>query len=74
MKRDDKDVASAPRGRSHAETPSPAALPSDPEFERFVDFARRIVSVPKAEIDEQERIYREERERRKESRPPPGEV
>jgi hypothetical protein len=34
-------------------------------FERFVDFARKIVAVPKSEIDEQERIYKSQRRTRK---------
>jgi hypothetical protein len=34
-------------------------------FERFWDFARRIVAVPKAEIDEQEAEYQLQREKRK---------
>jgi hypothetical protein len=50
--------------------PPPPSLPS-PEsseqtpFERFVDFARKIVAVPKSEIDEQERIYKSQRRTRK---------
>lgn len=46
--------------------------PSPPEqtpFERFEEFARRVVSVPKGELDERERAYREDRKRRK---PCPG--
>jgi hypothetical protein len=30
-------------------------------FQRFEEFARRVVSVPKKEIDEREREYRERR-------------
>jgi len=30
-------------------------------FERFWDFARRIIAVPKAEIDEQEANYQRSR-------------
>jgi hypothetical protein len=49
-------------GRGHSEAPSPSSpLPSNPEFDRFVDFARKIVNVPRAEIEEQERLYRERR-------------
>jgi hypothetical protein len=40
-------------------SPDPPAAPT--QFERFEEFARRIVSVPKAELQEQERIYRERR-------------
>ena len=34
-------------------------------FERFADFARRIIAVPKSEVDEQARAYRERRDERK---------
>ncbi len=34
-------------------------------FERFKEFARRIVSVPKSEVEERERAYREERRERR---------
>jgi hypothetical protein len=59
-----KDAANGKGGRAPAEAPSPAPYPDNPEFERFVDFARKIVNVPKAEIAEQERIYRERRKRK----------
>jgi hypothetical protein len=40
--------------------------PKDPTpFERFWDFARRIVAVPKAEIDQQEAEYQRQRKKRK---------
>lgn len=61
-------------GRASPDPPSPS-LPS-PEsseqtpFERFVEFARKIVAVPKAEIDEQERIYKSQRRTRKKSNEP----
>ena len=35
------------------------------EFSRFVGFARKIVNVPKKEIDEQERIYQMKKEKEK---------
>ncbi len=35
------------------------------EFEKFEDFARKIVQVPKAEADEQEKKYQVERKREK---------
>lgn len=44
----------------------PDPPPSPTQFERFEEFARRIVSVPKAEIQEQERLYQERRRDRKE--------
>lgn len=37
-------------------------------FERFSDFARRIIAVPKSEIDEQARLYRERRDEKKNGR------
>jgi hypothetical protein len=49
---------------------TPAANGSDPPepspFERFEAFARKVISVPKAEIDERERAYREGRAKRSE--------
>ncbi len=41
------------------------SAPSTPEphpFEKFTEFARRIVAVPKAEADEQDRKMRSERD------------
>jgi|GEM_PF-6654034 len=35
------------------------------EAERFIDFTRKIMSVPKKEIDEQQKIYEREKEKRK---------
>jgi len=34
-------------------------------FERFRDFARRIIAVPKAEIDKQEAEYQRQRKKEK---------
>jgi hypothetical protein len=52
------------------------AKPQKPEdlspFERFWDFARRIIAVPKAEIDEQEAEYQRQRAKRKVLRAPKG--
>jgi hypothetical protein len=36
-------------------------------FERFWDFARRIVAVPKAEIDEQDAEYQRRRKKEREA-------
>lgn len=44
------------------------ARPDKPDlspFERFREFARRIIAVPKAEIDRQEAKYQQERKKRK---------
>ena len=46
----------------------PRPPPERTPFQRFTDFARRLMAVPKAEIDEQAREYDErkrERQRRK---------
>jgi hypothetical protein len=45
-----------PRAES-PETPPPEQTP----FQRFEEFARRVISVPKVEIDEREKAYRERR-------------
>ena len=38
------------------------AAPSEPTtFDKFKDFARRIIAVPKAEADKKEREWREQR-------------
>jgi len=49
-------------------TPPPPKPDSLTPFERFSDFARRIIAVPKSEIDEQARLYRERRDEKKNSR------
>jgi hypothetical protein len=41
-------------------------------FERFREFARRIIAVPKAEIDKQEAKYQRQRALRKKVAPPKG--
>jgi hypothetical protein len=70
-----KDADGGKAGRASPDPPSPSLpSPESPEqtpFERFVDFARKIVAVPKAEIDEQERIYKSQRRTRK-KRPGPA--
>ncbi len=35
------------KARAHAQTP----------FERFTDFARRVIAVPKKELDKKRRVY-----------------
>jgi hypothetical protein len=47
-------------GRASPDPPS-----SQTAFERFEEFARRVISVPKTEIEERERLYREGRKRSK---------
>lgn len=48
-------------GKAGKGSPSPDPLTPSPQtpFERFEEFARKVVSVPKAEMDERERAYRE---------------
>jgi hypothetical protein len=41
-------------------------------FERFREFARRIIAVPKSEIDKQEAEYQRQRALRKRDAPPKG--
>ncbi len=62
-----KGAADGKARRGSDELPPLPPLPSTPTFERFVDFARKIVNVPKSEIDEQERLYQERRRREKDS-------
>jgi hypothetical protein len=63
-----KDAGDGKARRGSDELPPLPPLPSTPTFDRFVDFARKIVNVPKSAIDEQERLYQE---RRKRERKPP---
>jgi len=44
---------------------SPDPPDSQTPFERFEAFARKVLAVPKAEMEERERIYRETRKREK---------
>jgi len=37
-------------------------------FERFTDFTRRIIAVPKAEVEKQKRSYRKRRQSKKQRR------
>ena len=39
--------------------------PERTPFEKFADLTRRVLSVPKAEIEERERAYKELRETKK---------
>lgn len=55
MKPKEKDAGSGGGGAKSPDPPSP--------FERFEEFARKVISVPKAEIDERERAYQEGRKK-----------
>jgi len=48
-------------GKAGKGSPNPDPLTPSPQtpFERFEEFTRKVVSVPKAEMDERERVYRE---------------
>jgi hypothetical protein len=48
------------------------AKPELSPFERFREFARRIIAVPKAEIDKQEKAYQRERKKQRGLRAPKG--
>lgn len=58
------------------EKAKPAASESEPPepspFERFEEFARKVISVPKATIEERERAYREGRKGSEKGRPADG--
>ena len=41
--------------------PAPSAAPEPHPFQKFTDFARRIIAVPKAEADKKDKEWREER-------------
>jgi hypothetical protein len=51
-------------GEPRAESPEPPP-PEQTPFQRFEEFARRVISVPRAEIEEREREYQEQRLKRK---------
>ncbi|HVT57179.1 MAG TPA: hypothetical protein VHR45_02160 [Thermoanaerobaculia bacterium] len=65
MKRKKDGAAGGKARRGSDELPPLPPLPSTPTFDRFVDFARRIISVSKAEIDEQEAAYQKGKPHRK---------
>lgn len=41
---------------------SDANLDGQSEADRFVDFARKLMAVPKEEVDEQQAIYEQEKQ------------
>lgn len=50
--------------------PAPSATPEPTPFEKFRDFARKIIAVPKAEADEKDREWREDRAKANEQKKP----
>lgn len=63
--RNDKDAESEKAGRASPDPPSPGQTP----FERFEEFARKVLSVPRAEIEEREKAYRAKRKSSREKPP-----
>lgn len=58
MRRDkDADERSEPETTAGSDPPSPSP------FEKFEQFARKVISVPRATIEERERAYRESRKK-----------
>jgi len=57
-------AAAAPRGQEKKEVIKDDARPPTP-FERFTDLARRIVTVPKAEIDKRAKVYARTRKKKR---------
>jgi hypothetical protein len=49
-----KDAEDGAAGRGSLDPPTPALTP----FERFEEFARKVISVPKSVIDERDRAAR----------------
>jgi len=45
--------------------PKPEPNTSQSRFENFREFARKIVNVPKKEIDEQEKVFKERKGKEK---------
>jgi hypothetical protein len=66
-KKDGAGGGKAKAKRGSDELPPLPPFPSTPTFDRFVDFARRILAVPKAAIDEQEAAYKKGKPHRKPS-------
>lgn len=52
--------------KKNTRNPTEADLPQNPEFQEFVSNVRKIVAVPKSEID---RLLAEEREAKKKPEP-----
>ena len=51
------------------EAPSTRAPSGESPFDRFANFTRRILAVPKAELDEKERAYKKEGRHTRKPRP-----
>jgi hypothetical protein len=52
--------------------PAPAADPPTPAqtpFEQFAEFTRKVLAVPRSELEEQERVYKEKRAAERKRKP-----
>lgn len=56
MKPSAKDAGSG--GEVKRLSPDPS-LPDETPFQRFEAFARKVIAVPRSEIEDRERVYRE---------------
>jgi hypothetical protein len=57
----EEDVVNSGEGKASPDPPPPEQTP----FQKFEEFARRVISVPKSEIERRERTYRETKESEK---------
>ena len=53
---DDKGAGSGDQVKRLSPDPP---LPDETPFQRFEAFARKVIAVPRSEIEERERVYRE---------------
>jgi len=53
------------RAEETEKLPTPDPPQAETPFQRFEAFARKVLSVPKAEIDRRDKAFRERRKRRK---------
>ena len=56
MHQRDKDADNARAERGNPDPPAPV---QQSPFERFEEFARKVVAVPRSEMEERERAYRD---------------
>jgi hypothetical protein len=59
VKPNEKDAVSGETGKSDS------PLADQTPFQRFEEFARRVISVPRAELEERERAHRANRKKNK---------
>jgi hypothetical protein len=61
--KNDKDADPEKAGKGSA-SPDPLSPPPQTPFERFEEFARKVVSVPKSEVEARDREYRKRHDRK----------